>query len=82
MNTSTRNFPITMLLNEEEFNDFKSTCKQADVKHSAQLRTLSLAWMYRQKNGSRQKRRTEYTGRTQNVSIPAKGGKGIFHVRL
>lgn len=84
MNTNTRDIPVTMLLNEAEFSEFKTACSKADVKHSVILRTLSHAWMRRQTHDRRHRRRPEYTGHTQNIpmSVPAKGGKGGFHVRL
>ena len=82
---NTKNIPVTMLLSEVEFNDFKAACTKADVKHSVILRNLSRAWMRRQHTNDRRHRlRPEYTGRTQNIpmSVPAKGGSTGFHVRL
>lgn len=84
MNANTRNIPVTTLFSENEFSDFKKACANADVKQSAQLRSLAHAWMRRQTNDRRHRRRPEYTGHIQNMpmSVPAFGGKGNFHVRL
>lgn len=82
---NTKNIPVTMLLSEVEFSEFKNACSKADVKHSVILRNLSHAWMRRQQSNDRRHRfRPEYTGRTQNIpmSVPAKGGSTGFHVRL
>lgn len=82
MNTNTRNIPVTMLMSEDEYGDFKKACSAADIKHSVLLRDLSHAWMRRQPNVRRAVSRRECRGHMQHIPISAPGGKGSFHVRL
>lgn len=82
MKTVTRNIPVTMLMNEAEYGDFKKACSAADVKHSVLLRDLSHAWMRRQPHSSRPSKRREYRSHVHHLPISVPGGKGSFHVRL
>lgn len=76
--------PVTMLLSDDDFSEFRAEAKKADIKHSILLRNLSKGWIEQQKlKDSRRCFKKECTGNTHKVRTSA-STKGIsgFRPRL